>query len=246
MIYPRSLSSQELDLLFRLLPENIPAYKPYHDFIKTSQVIGDGRWGEGNLLIDKIISPIDLTLGMPPVVGYGECLINNLPLAISIHDHNIDGQLEVQFSGVFPIPDSPQITNLWCYSYWKSGDPCPATSQKVREIAIKDTNGSLKYILAISVAKKVLWLHHESSGFNQLLPLTNFYDELLRTKHIRDAKLISHPASFFEMVDDFTDTEYIKALLEYDKKAHRKFDTTGIIIETVKPKKSIFQKLFGK
>jgi len=246
MPYPRSLSPEEEALLIRLLPENIPGYKAYNNFLNSSQVIGIGRWGEGNLLLDKTSSPIDLTLGMPPVVAYGECFINNEPLAVSVHELNIDGQLEVQFSGVFPIPSSPNVSDFWCYSYWKSGEPCPATNQKVREVLIKDSQASVKYILAISIAKKVLWLHHATSGFNQLLPLTNFYDELLRTKHIRDAKLISRPASFFGMVDDFTDNEFIKALLEYDKKASRKFDTTGIVIETEKPKKSIFQKLFGK
>ncbi|MDP4219598.1 MAG: hypothetical protein Q8896_04110, partial [Bacteroidota bacterium] len=102
------------------------------------------------------------------------------------------------------------------------------------------------YVLAISLAKRVVWLHHANSGFNQLVPLTSFYDELLRAKHIRDAKLISKPATFFDHIDDFSDSDYISALLEYDKKASRKFDTTGILSETEPAKKSIFQKLFGK
>src|SRR5438034_876710 len=84
---------------------------------------------------------------------------------------------------------------------YKPFDSCPATGTAVREIVIKDSNKTVKYVLAISKAKKVLWLHHIFSGFNQLIPLTAFYDELLRTKHIRDAKFISHPASFFDQID---------------------------------------------
>jgi hypothetical protein len=167
-------------------------------------------------------------------------------LTISIHEFNIDAQLEVQFSGIFPIPESPGIKNKWCYSYWKPGDPCPAMSAKVKEVNLKNTSNQTKYVLAISEAKKVLWLHHNESGFNQLIPITAFYDELLRTKHIRDAKLIAHPVTLFEHVSDFSDNEYIKALLEYNKKASRKFDASDIAIETAKPKRSIFQKLFAK
>jgi len=246
MAYPRSLTHPEKELLLWLLPENIPAYKSYNNFMQSSQAIGEGRWGEGNLLLDKKISSIDLTLGMPPVVAYGECRINNALLSISVHEFNIDDQLEVQFSGVLPIPQSSAINNKWCYSYWKPGDTFPATGETVKEITIRDTSNSMLYVLAISPKKKVIWLHHTRSGFNQLIPITQFYDELLRAKHIRDGALISQPSTFFERVDDFTDNQYITALLEYNKKASRKFDTTGIVIETERTKKSIFQKLFRK
>jgi hypothetical protein len=245
MPYPRDLSSIEKEILNWLLPENISAYKPFHDFMQSSQVIGDGRWGEGNLILDKKNSTIDLTLGMSQVIAFGEAMIGNETLTISVHDFNVDDQLEVQFSGIFPIPENSNIANKWCYSYWKTGNPCPATQTKLREITIKDKSSPL-YVLAISKAKKVIWLHHSTSGFNQLIPLTAFYDELLRAKHIRDAKLISHPATFFELVDDFSDTEFRKALFEYNKNAKHKVDLTEIVIETEQPKKSILQKLFGK
>ena len=191
-------------------------------------------------------SSIDLTLGMSPVVAYGECTINDSLLSISVHELNVDDQIEVQFSGVFPIPYSSEINNKWCYSYWKPGNPCPATGEPVNEIKIKNSSHSILFVLAISQKKKVLWLHHASSGFNQLIPVTAFYDELLRAKHIRDGALISRPATFFGMVNDFTDAEYTKALLEYDKKASRKFDSSDIVIESEKSKKSLFQKLFAK
>ncbi|MFI5263253.1 MAG: hypothetical protein ACHQM6_01920 [Candidatus Kapaibacterium sp.] len=245
-MYPRQLQSQEKEILLWLLPDNISGYKSYADFIQNSQVIGEGRWGEGNLLMDKKLSAIDRTLGMSPVVAYGECTINDSPLSIGIHEFNIDDQLEIQFSGLFPIPESPDISNKWCYSYWKPGNPCPATGIKVREVIMYDSRDVIKYVLAISSAKKVLWLHHTVSGFNQLIPVTAFYDELLRVKHNRDAALISHPVTFFDKINDFSDAEYITALLAYDKKASRKFDPSDIVIPEVNTKKSLFQKLFAK
>ena len=196
MAYPRSLTSVETELLRWLLPINVLAYKPYNYFAKDSQVIGEGRWGEGDLILDKKKLLIDLTLGMSPVVAYGECDLNGNKLSISVHDFNIDDQLEIQFSGVFPIPDSVIVNNKWCYSYWKPGDVCPATQTQIKEIFIRNNVSVVLYVLAISPAKKVIWLHNTVSGFNQLQPLTSFYDELLRAKHIRDAKLISHPATF--------------------------------------------------
>jgi len=245
-MYPRQLQSAEKEILSWLLPDTIPAYKSYITFIQNSHVIGEGRWGEGNLLLDKKLSAIDLTLGMSPVVAYGECTINNSSLSISVHEFNIDEQLEIQFSGVFPIPESPIISNKWCYSYWKPGDLCPATNGPIREIIVKNKAHTVLYALAISPKKKVLWLHHVGSGFNQLIPVTAFYDELLRTKHIRDAALISHPATFFDKINDFTDAEYVTALLAYDKKASRKFDSSDIVIEPEKTKRSLIQKLFTK
>jgi hypothetical protein len=246
MAYPRPLTAPEKNILLWLLPENLSAYKPYNMFMQSSDVLGEGRWGEGDLILDKKISAIDRTLGMPAVIAFGECEINNVPLSISVHDFNIDDQLEVQFSGIFPVPESPEIKNKWCYSYWKPGDPCPATGSTVKEIALYDSTHTARYFLAISPAKKVLWLHHTNSGFNQLIPLTSFYDELLRTKHIRDANLIAHPATFFERINDFSDSEYTKALLEYNKKASRKFEASDIVIETTMPKKGLFHRLFGK
>src|SRR5512140_2506676 len=113
-MYPRELFPQEKELLSWLLPDSISAYRPYNDFMQSSHVIGEGRWGEGNLILDKTQSTIDLTLGMPPVVAYGECSINDIPLSISVHEFNIDNQLEVQFSGVFPILASSIVTKKWC------------------------------------------------------------------------------------------------------------------------------------
>src|SRR5438132_14296329 len=136
MTYTRTLTQEEKDILLWLLPENIPAYQNYNIFLQNSQIIGEGRWGEGDLIFDKKNSPIDRMLGMPPVIAYGECLVNNSPLSVSVHDFNIDDQLEAQFSGVFPIPESSEIKNKWCYSYWKPGNPCPATGDTVKEISI--------------------------------------------------------------------------------------------------------------
>ncbi|MEI8134319.1 MAG: hypothetical protein WCH46_04460 [bacterium] len=243
--FPRQASETEIELLRWLLPHSSLGYLPYREFITKAQIIGEGRWGEGDLIFDTKLSTIDRTLGMMPVVSYGEFETNQRAFSISIHDFNVDDQLEVQFSGVYPVSGS-NIKMKWCYSYWKSGDKCPATDSEVREVVIQDNSESIIYVLAISPAKKVLWMHSVQTGFNQLIPITSFYDELLRVKHIRDATLISKPSTFFEQVENFTDDDFKKALLEYNKKANHKFDLSNMLQKSTAPKKSILQKIFGR
>jgi hypothetical protein len=193
--YPRALTHVERELALWLLPDELPFYSDYRNALLTQEVIAEGRWGRGDLLIGSRDAYIDLTLGMTQVVAYGECRIGDETLTIGIH--------------------------------------------KTLEEAV--------FTLAISRENRSLWLHHHSSGWNQLIPVTMFYDELLRTKHIRDAALITKPSTFFDKVDEFQDYEYRTALQEYNSRKGNKLDLNGLIIsETRELKKSFFGKILGK
>jgi hypothetical protein len=245
--FPRDLTSREAELLYWLLPTEIEAYRPFKVFIDGSIVIGEGRWGEGDLMLAKIESEIDRTLGMSPVIAYGEALVAGSPLTISIHEPNIDDQLEVQFSGTFPLDENSSIENKWCYSYWKPGEACPATGTPLKEIELKNAAGQILFTFAVSKAKRSLWLHHHRSGFNQLIALTGFYDELLRTKNIRDPNLVTRPSTFFDKMEEFTDTEYRQALIDYDERTDKKIDLSEVIVREAKmKKKSLLNKLFSR
>lgn len=245
--YPRALTHVERELALWLLPEEISFYSDYRTPIQTKEVVSEGRWGIGDLLIGARDAYIDLTLGMSQVVAFGECSINGAVLTISIHEPNQDDLVEVQFSGIYPLPDDIIIDNGWSYSFWKPGMNCPATDTELREITLYKTQGEPVFTLAISKANHSLWLHHHASGWNQLIPVTMFYDELLRTKRIRDAALIMKPSTFFEKVDEFQDYEYRTALQEYNNRKGNKLDLNGLVIsETREVKKSFFEKIVGK
>lgn len=245
--YPRALTHVERELALWLLPEELPFYSDYHNVIITKEVIAEGRWGMGDLLIGSRDAYIDLTLGMTQVVAYGECMIGGETLTIGIHEPNQDDLVELQFSGIYPLPDDLVIDNGWSYSYWKPGMNCPATNTEVREITLYRTLEEPVFTLAISKANRSLWLHHHANGWNQLIPVTMFYDELLRTKRIRDAALITKPSTFFEKVDEFQDYEYRTALGEYNNRKGNKLDLNGLIIsETRETKKSFLGKILGK
>ena len=244
--FPRALDKLEVELSNWLLPTESEKYRSYRELITRSQVIGEGRWGSGDLMLAEKVGEIDLTLRMSQVVAYGECIIDSETLTISIHEPNIDDQIEVHFSGIYPLPKNPVVTKRWTYSYWNPGDACPATGKSVRTIPIVRQNATI-YTLAISATQKSLWLHHHSSGWNQLIPVTGFYDELLRTKGIRDAALIMNPKTFFEKCDEFFDNEYRLALIEYNERIGNKIaGLEDIVMQKEMKRKPLLARILGK
>ncbi len=244
MSFPRSLSHTEAEFIHWLLPDHSSVYVQLAETIRASSVVGEGRWGTGDLMIGTN-TQIDLTLGMMSVVAYGECLIGDQKLTISIHEPNIDDQIEVQFS-IYPLPDNPQVISGWTYSYWKPGMPCPESGNAVREVAMHYKTGAAKYSLVFSPARKALWLFHHDTSYNEVLPITGFMDELLRTHNIREIETISKPAALFEQLDKYSDDDIRRAFWEYAQVANRKFDLSDIVIEEGKSKPSLFKKLLGK
>ncbi|HYM19729.1 MAG TPA: hypothetical protein VEW28_01860 [Candidatus Kapabacteria bacterium] len=246
MNFPRSLTNEELNILSWLLPEHSSVYGSLLWNIRSRIVLGEGRWGTGDLVMGSSDMQIDVTLPMTPAIAYGECFVGDETLSVSAHEKNIDDQIEVQFSGVFPISENIDTASGWTYSYWKPGMPCPATGEPVREAALYEASGAIKYTLAISSAKKTIWLHHHASAYNQFIGITAFADELFRTHHIRDADAVMHPASVFTRLSEFTDADLRRALIEYNTFGIRKFDVEGIAREEKVEKKSLLAKLLKK
>src|SRR5690242_3935047 len=102
---PRSLTHTELEFIRWLLPEHSSVYTTTLKQIEKGSVLGEGRWGAGDLMIGNPNTSIDLTLGMTPVIAYGECIIGAEKLTISIHEPNIDDQIEIHFAGIYPLPE---------------------------------------------------------------------------------------------------------------------------------------------
>lgn len=245
--FPRALTNVERELVLWLLPEDIAFYDAIRTRVLNDEVVAEGRWGSGDLLIGSRNAYIDLTLGMTQVIAYGECKVAGDTLTIGVHESNQDDLIEVQFSGIFPLPHDIEIESGWSYSYWKPGMNCPATNTELRKVTLLRVDNTPAFTLAISKANHSLWLHHHNTGWNQLIPVTMFYDELLRTKGIRDASLITKPSTFFDKVDEFQDYQYRTALEEYNKRKGGKLELGGLIIsETREQKKSFLGKVFGK
>ena len=226
--FPRELTDVEREFLYWLLPLEKEGYTKFNEFVQKAIVLGEGRWGEGDLMLGPEPASIDMTLGMEPIVAYGECVLNGKLMTISVHDLNADDQLEAQF-GIYPLPDDPQVELGWCYSYWKPGDTSPSTGEEVREIALNRKDKQPASVLVISKSQKSMWLHHPD-GMNKLMPVTGLNDDLLRTHGIREFEQVSNPGQFFTSIDDFSDTDIRKAFAEYAKRSGRNFGTGDIRI----------------
>jgi hypothetical protein len=190
--FPRAISKRELRWIDYLLPQDRPGYAALRRAIEGYLVLGEGRWGEGDLMLGDPAGEIDPTEGVRPVVAYGEIsgrLADGAPVTISLalHQPYEEGLVEFQIANLDGAPVPEEFTELsqWSFSYWSPGDPCPATGQPVREIPLNDRD----LTLVLSPARRVLWLFDALSRTSTLIPVTNFYNELMLLKGVKDPKI---------------------------------------------------------
>jgi hypothetical protein len=245
-IFPRKLSSLQKELLFSILPENKPGYKYYRDRIEQLFIIGEGRFGGNNFILGKESTVPDMPTGQAglsisssPVFASGTNIYREGIIDITIHE---EADEEVEFD-ISPrggeLPANFTLVNKWNYSEWIPGNNDPKDNSSVREIVIIPG----KFLLAVAPAGKKIWLHDYKTGVNHLIPISNFYNELMRTKNIRDVKTVLNPNSFFDMLDSYSDREIISAFVSYNKYM-KKFDINFTTSETIhhrKKRKSLFQ-----
>jgi hypothetical protein len=219
--YPRPLDSRDLAWLDYLLPLDRPGYALLRRQLDGLLVLGEGRWGQGDLMIGNPAAEIDTTAPMLPVAAFGEILVatpdgTEQTIVLSLHQPDEEGLIEFQrttLSGV-PLPAEFVETGRWCHSYWNPGDPCPATGKPVRQVDLS-RDGALQLVL--STGRRVLWVFDSLTMMNTLVPVTNFYNELMLLKGIRDAAIVLDHRRLFDAMDEFTDNELRDAFARYNK-----------------------------
>jgi hypothetical protein len=218
--FPRSLTGRESEWLDFILPADRPGYNAFRRSLDDLLVLGEGRWGNDDFILGRPSQEIDRTEGMLPVMAYGEieCVDSDaapFTITLAVHQPNDEGMVEFQVGtlGVGALPASWTERSRWSYSYWLPGAPCPATGQAVRQIGL-DKEGEL--LLVISPAKRVLWLYDARTMVSTLVPVTNFYNELMLLKGVRDPKIgLDHKRLFTELAG-FTDAELWGAFQRYN------------------------------
>jgi hypothetical protein len=165
-------------------------------------------------------------------------------LQISIHEF-FDNKIEVSISNISgeEIPDSLTVVSRWSYSYWKPGAASPFEGDSLREIDIAKTKGAL--VLALSPKNFSLWLYEAKTGLNRIIPVTNFINELLRGNTTVDKSRGINIAYVFENLNKFTDGEFIKALVQYNKQ-WRKAELLDSDVVLAEEKKGLFNKMFNR
>lgn len=217
------------EIILWILPPSKTWYKRYYDIIFSKELIGEGRWGKGDLIFGDKNQIVDLNDGMKPVVSIGEVLYSynekETSISISIHEPSEDGMVELQISEEFFefFSDINKKNNFiekhkWTLSSWELGENCPATNSKVRTVFIDEIKS---HALVISSEKKILWLHNKLDGMNSIIPISSYYNALMMNKQIQDPNKVLHPTLFFVDVNNYTDSDLIIALNSYNKQQRR-------------------------
>ena len=205
-------------------------------------VLGEGRRGAGNLVLGFPGDRPDITSPLPPVVAYGVVETTQDSFTITVREF-VGNQIDVEIvsSHGQEIPNQFEEKLRWTYSTWKPGVPLPSTGQKMREVRISE-----KLELGIAPLEKRIILHDGSSGMNHLIPITNFYNELMMHKSVRDPKVALNSNLLFQNLRTLSDEDLRKAFISYNKLKPR----VSITEPAPAPKPSGFtgfvKTLFGK
>lgn len=218
--YPRKLTPREKDWLFYMLPEESHAYSEYRKNIASMLVIGEGRFGEGNLVLGYEGDSPDLSYASLPVFACGQIICKGCTIQVSIHEF-FDNKIEVSLSNLSDsgIPEFLIETGRWSYSYWKPGQPSPFEGDKLSEINVSKNNNEL--VLALSPKSRTIWLYDQRSCVNYIIPVTNFINELLRGNPKIDKSGGINIDFIFSNLDKFDDYDFVRAFVQYNKHWHK-------------------------
>ena len=212
--FPRKIYDYELDWLSVLLPSNKAVYKNYFEKIKSLYVIGYGRFNEMNFILGNIDQKPDLSIPSSSIFAIGGIQFADNNLDIVIHQED-EEMIEVDFSFSQIVNDFNLLSILkkWSFSDWNSGDKSPLLNNEVREVVIKPD----KYLLVFDSENKKIWMHDLNSHFNLIIPVTNFFNELMLYKKIIDPKIALKPSNFFSCLSNYADGDLRAAFINYNK-----------------------------
>lgn len=84
-------------------------------------------------------------------------------------------------------------------------------------------------VLAICASDRMMWLYDSRSGVNHPIPVTNYYNELMLHKNIRDPNIALDSKRLFTDHSRFSDTDLILAFKTYNQ-LRAKVELDGTII----------------
>lgn len=212
MPFPRPLRPKERDLLEFVLPVDRPGYRAIRDLVSRLRVIGEGRRGPGNIVLGGEGEEPDFSCPLRPVIAHGMVEATADTFVITVREP-FEGQIDVEIvsrSGG-EVPDHFEEKRRWTYSRWAPGAPSPCTGEPVREVAVDAAR-----TLVIAAGERRLWLHDRATGMVIPIPVTNFYNELMLTKQIRDPAIALRSRILFDSHRSYTDGDLRAAFIAYN------------------------------
>ncbi|MER3524376.1 MAG: hypothetical protein C4326_09985 [Ignavibacteria bacterium] len=216
-IFPRVLREKERELLEFVLPMEAPGYASYRRLLDEMVVLAEGRRGKGNLVLGRPGDRADLSSPLPPVIAYGVVETTRDVFTITVRAC-VGDQIDVEIVSAHgeEIPDRVEKKRRWTYSSWKPGMPSPASAAPVREVHILPT-----LTLVIAHHDRRVWLHDATTRMNHLIPITNFYNELMLHKAVRDPHIALDANRFFNEHRQYTDSDLRAAFIAYNRLKRR-------------------------
>jgi hypothetical protein len=214
--FPRGLNRFESDLVFWVLPEDRPGYHEVRRCVQQWKVTAPGRRGTGNYIISPIDERVDVESPLPQVLAYGVVETDKGEISVSVREP-MGKQIEFEISKLGPGELGSAFHELrrWTLSIWSPGQPCPKCGQALREVAMRTTGGH-EMALALCRTDERMWVYDSRSGMNLPVPITNFYNELMFLRKVRDPKIAFNPRRLFTDLDAFRDSDLTAAFRTYN------------------------------
>jgi hypothetical protein len=214
--YPRALTHRERTWLEWVLPADRIGYQEYRKYLDTMVVLGEGRRGKGDIVLGYAGDTPDTTITLPPVFAYGLIETNFGPISVTVRE-NYGDQIDVEIvthrgEEMF---EQFEERRRWTYSTWKPGAICPQCERPPREVSM-ETEAGKRLVLTVCAADRRLWVHDAETMVNHLIPVTNFYNELMLHKKIRDPKIALDSNRMFTDLPRYKDDDLTYAFMTYN------------------------------
>ncbi len=244
-VFPRDLTERERDLLFWVLPADRPGYKVYRELIGEWKIAGQGRRGTGNYVIAPAGEQIDNESPLPQVLAYGQVETTRGTITVTVRER-LGNQIEYEIAalGQGDLVDGATEIRRWTYSVWLPDQTCPICSKAVRKVGMSLASGRT-LVLAICPADKKLWIYDNQTGISHPIPVTNFYNELMVHKNIRDPQKALAPKKLFEDIGEYSDQDLAHAFRTYNQLRTKVYTAEAIVLEENKPP-TFFKRIFSR
>lgn len=229
--YPRNLSEFEVRLLRFLLPESKSVYDAYFQQLCEMMVVGVGRFGASNLILSSDPEDADFHSGLGKIFTSGVYIEGGNKFELTLH-FAVGGVAEFDIIGTIAAEDD----HSFAISYWNPDSSDIKSFGSIRKIAVEEN----QFTLAVSSALNNIWFHEHGSGFNRILPLTNFMNEVRFAAGL-PGDLNSR--EIFARLDSISDNIIVRAFLSYNK-LFKKITVDNTPQNTDVAKKNIFARLF--
>jgi hypothetical protein len=243
-VYPQPLPGREREWVEWILPDDRAGYKSYRNAIQSMMIIGEGRRGKGEIILGHGGGELDFSSPLAPVFAYGAVVTSVGTISITLREIR-DDQVSVEIVGQHAdeVPNELVEIRRWTYSTWSPGNGCPQCGGNVREVGMRDpTNVDRRFVLAICEKDRRLWVHEAGTQVNHLIPVTNYYNELMLHKNIREPNLALDSKRLFTDLPAFSDDDLAYAFLTYNK-LKAKVRLEGPVVTEIMEHRGITSKL---